>query len=301
MCTIGNVFYKDYPGWNGVFKQCDLTDKTDFLPPKVLTIPARKIAYVPFTRQKNDGTTPAWAGVNNRGVCYVAADSYLKKPQVSGAEGWNRREAVLESGETVFDMYESLITQYENAKDAADHAVDWYRRNLHNNTHDASDILLVADAKNSFFIEAKEEAGLKVTTVVKIQRQNGSFCSTNHIRMIYGAQPYEENHSTYLRLQRAEAILQANPTHAGAGELLRDKYYGDSVWSICRSKEITVGQEAPYYTQASILINVSANDAVVEYVLNGNPSQKGAAIKWHPFNSKDKGKTIDYIGEGGLV
>jgi hypothetical protein len=309
MCTIGNVFSTEKGNvWNSVFKQCDLIDSTTFMEPQVCNL--NEIRYVPFTRQKSDGTTPAWAGVNEYGVSFVAADSYLKKrhssTETETLKDWNRRESVLKTGETVFDMYLGLITRYKNAGDAVRSAEEWYRKHLHK-THatdsNASDILLVADGRSAYFVEAKEESPHAVT-VVTIRRDSGFFCSTNHMRMIYGAQPYEENHSTYLRLQRAEAILQTNPSRSGVGELLRDTYYGESVWSICRSKTIRVDQETPFYTQASVLIDVERAGAdkprvMVEYVLNGNPSPLNAAQIWAPFTSSRK-ETIPYIGSRSL-
>jgi hypothetical protein len=155
MCTIGNIFFTDRgSGWNGVFKQCDLTDPTDFIDPVVCTAPQTGIRYLPFTRNKQNKSTLAWAGVNEHGVCFVAADSYLKEQDSSGAKGWNRRETVLEAGGTVFDMYLKLITHHATAEKAAESAAQWYESSLHSEHNDMSDILLVADGRSAYFIEA---------------------------------------------------------------------------------------------------------------------------------------------------
>lgn len=278
-----------------MFKQCDLIDKTEFIEPAVIIDSVTNIRYTPFTRRKPDGTTPAWAGVNEYGVCFVAADSYL--PNAHNAEKWGRGAFKSPSGETVFDMYLDLITQFHKADDAVKTAERWYKEHFAGDDKQ-TDILFVADAYSSYFIEARGNS------VVAIKRNAKFFCSTNHLRMIYGAQPYEENHSTYLRLQRAEAVLAAKPSHEGVGDLLRDKYYGDSVWSICRSSNISVVQEQPYFTQASVIFNVpqdknESKDVVVEYVINNNPSVENVAQVWRPFTGTAK-QTIGYIGQGDL-
>jgi hypothetical protein len=165
---------------------------------------------------------------------------------------------------------------------------------------DFSDILLIADSQKTYFIETLNG---KVTI---IERNNGSFASTNHMRMIYGAVGFEHNHSTYLRLERAETILANNPTHAGVGDLLRDKHYGESVWSICRSKNTTVPEEDDFYTQASVIFNIPAPkdsegkcDPIIEYVINGNPSERNKGVIWRPFSSNYK-TPVEYIGKGGI-
>jgi hypothetical protein len=295
MCTIGNVFSQERLGltWNSVFKQCDLEEATQFIEPSL--IQDGEIRYVPFTRYKLEtGTQPAWAGVNEYGVCFVAADSYLPS---------DAKTASTASNETVFDMYLSLIRDFKCAAKAKDKAVQWYKDNFKNHD-DLTDILLIADAEYSYFIEARGNI------VLVIERTDKFFCSTNHLRMIYGAQPYEQNHSTYLRLQRAEAVLNANPSHEGVGNVLRDRYYGESVWSICRSNSVSVTQERPFYTQASVIFNVPQDnnefkDVVVEYVISTDknkpvcPSVKNVAKVWHPFSGTAK-QTIEYIGQGVL-
>ena len=74
MCTIGSAFYDiNGVGMQSVFKQCDLINKTTFIKPEVKTNNNSGIRYVPFTREKGN-ETPTWAGINEYGVSFVAAD-----------------------------------------------------------------------------------------------------------------------------------------------------------------------------------------------------------------------------------
>ncbi|MEI8633347.1 hypothetical protein P4S72_17350 [Vibrio sp. PP-XX7] len=65
---------------------------------------------------------------------------------------------------------------------------------------------------------------------------------------------YPANHSTYLRLRRAEAILQEKPCEAGIRLLLTDQYYGKTELSVCRETEY-VGQE--FHAQAAALFTAT--------------------------------------------
>ena len=284
MCTIGNSFCSPY-GFNSnvVFKQCDLVDKTEFIDPVVdenALSSNERIRYVAFTRRKGD-MTPAWAGVNEFGVSFVAADSYLKK----------NNDKLVEAPKndiSVFDMYLKIITSFKSAKEAVKMASDFYRE-VHY-ADELTDILLIADKDESYFIETLNGE------VRIIKRTNGHFVSTNHCRMFYDAAPYSQNHSTYLRLQRAENLLMKRDDNTGIGDLLRDSYYGKTVWSICRyasvndqDVELVHGpDEDMFYTQASVIFTVIPTKGerprvICEYVLNNNAAQTEGTV-WLPFD-----------------
>ena len=280
MCTIGNSFCSPYGvNSNVVFKQCDLVDKTEFIQPQVNVSP-EKIRYVAFTRKKGN-TTPAWAGVNEFGVSFVAADSYLKKNNDKLIEA-PKNEA------SVFDMYLDIITKYKCAKDAVQNACDFYQHAHY--AEELTDILLIADKDESYFIETLNGE------VRIVKRTNGHFVSTNHCRMFYDAAPYSQNHSTYLRLQRAENLLMKRDDNTGIGDLLRDSYYGKTVWSICRYasvndqdvKPVAGPDEDMFYTQAAVIFTVIPTKGerprvICEYVLNNNAAQTEGTV-WLPFD-----------------
>ena len=279
MCTIGNSFcspngYKT----NVVFKQCDLVYATDFIQP-VVKLSEKSIKYVAFTRNKG-GSTPAWAGVNEYGVSFVAADSYLKK------EGDKFRESVKNSA-SVFDMYLKIITDFKCARDAVAMASCFYKNEQY--ADERTDILMIADKDESYFIETLNGE------VRIVKRTNGHFVSTNHCRMFYDAAPYSQNHSTYLRLQRAENLLLKRDDNTGVGDLLRDSYYGKTVWSICRYASVNDMDVEPaygkdedmFYTQAAVIFTIIPGvyerpRVVCEYVLNGNAAQSEGCV-WLPF------------------
>ncbi len=281
MCTIGSSYYKR----NGLsaatlFKQCDLMEETEFLPPKIAI---DRHAYLPMRRKKNDGTTPAWAGINDAGVCFTAADSYLDP---NGH--MMMKSSATSNGMSVFDMYEQTIKQCGSAKEAAELAVNFYRN------FPEPDIFMVGDLNSTYFIEAYQGQ------ICCIERKNGFFASTNHFRMVYGGVPFEKNHSTYLRLNRAEQILSVTPDFDGVGRVLRDKYFGDTVWSICRTANPEAQHEDPYYTQASVIFHIESDNPehpniAVEYVINGNP-ETGEGYMWKPFDESAKPYKVANFG-----
>lgn len=307
MCTIGSSFYH-LNGINvqSVFKQCDLVNPTQFLTPVVKTAVNKArdadapetIRYVAFTRIRGN-ECPAWSGINEYGVSFVAADSYLDKNKVSP-----KKNAVLDS-DTVFDMYLRIITTYTTAKEAVMMAKKYYETVEYADL--LTDILLIADEREMYFIETVNKR------VRIIQRNIGHFVSTNHCRMFYEAAPYEQNHSTYLRLDRAEKILQSRADINGIGNLLRDSYYGKTVWSVCRYANLTglddgksekeSAEEEMFYTQAAVIFTVkpcSQSDGkpevICEYVINGNASVENAGYTWRPFENKAPQK-VAYIGK----
>ncbi|OEU52318.1 MAG: hypothetical protein BA871_12630 [Desulfuromonadales bacterium C00003096] len=243
MCTIGNVFLQES---NGIitFKQCDLDSKVEFNAP-IISAGKDDIKYLPFTRAGSKGP---WSGINSYGVSFVAADSYLLKNDILQAVN-----------EDIFAAYTKIVSDYKTAEDAANYMCEFYTG--FNNP----DILLINDHQSAFFIEANEG------TVECIKLTENFFASTNHFRILPNAIQYRNNHSTYLRLERAEAILERNTNALGVFKVLRDQYFGESVLSICRVNTITPPQEDPYYTQATSIFFTDGFIVNCVYQLNGNP------------------------------
>ncbi|MCD7900352.1 MAG: hypothetical protein LUH22_10905 [Bacteroides sp.] len=252
MCTIGNAFLnREIERGNITFKQCDLTWEVEFFIPEIKT--NQDIKYLPFLR---DGSSGPWAGANNYGVCFVAADSYLDKD--------GKMKTAHKEGSYVFDKYLEIIQIHRNAEEAAHMMKRFYKEEF-----TEPDIIMITDADNSFFIEAYNGK------VQMIRRKTGFFASANHFRMIHGAVPYAQNHSTYLRLARAESILECDDSKQGIFDVLSDQYYGETVWSVCRVVNEELEHEEPYFTQASVVFtSQKCTDGVVvdcSYVINGNP------------------------------
>lgn len=245
MCTIGNVF--DHGGQVS-FKQCDLKDATHFLVPEV-TDGAGDIKYFPFLREGSKGP---WAGINNHGVSFVAADNYLAFDQTVA----HSLKAV---DQDIFAAYTKILSDHITAEAAKEYMVEFY------SSFDSPDILMITDATSSWFIESYNG------NIKCIERTEQFFASTNHMRMLYGGAPYSQNHSSYLRLARAEACLQSNTSSLGVFNTLRDQYYGESVFSVCRTDTSPPPQEEPYYTQASVAMYTDGKSCNVAYQLNGNP------------------------------
>lgn len=261
MCTIGAVFEG---GKIHTFKQCDLIPVTDFNHPVVRAGTGGVDSYVAMTRGPDQGRL--WAGVNSSGVAFVAADAYTTSANYYATDAQTS---------ALFDAYEESIRAYTTASDAATFLADFYRTMGGAGAFPAPDISLFAGWSDSaqtqpvsILLEYMPRPYLHAP-VREIVRHDGFFAQTNHFRIQPEAISYPANHSTYLRLARAEAILQQTPSHAGIVSVLTDQYYGWCELSICRETNY-VGEE--YHTQATALFTAEAGCApITEFQVNGNP------------------------------
>jgi len=243
MCTIGTVFTTEKGAMS--FKQCDLEKATIFNQP-VIQNGKGDIKYLPFTRVGSEG---CWSGINNYGVSFVAADAYL---ETTGASEFSVKPV----SQDIFAAYTKIISDYKSAKEAADYMCSFYP------TFKQPDILLISDATSAYFIETNNGV------VECIKRTENFFASTNHFRMLYGGVLYPSNHSSYLRLARAEAILEKTMDPM---MVLEDQYFGETVFSICRVNKNTPPQEEPYYTQATSIFYTDGKVVNCAYQINGSP------------------------------
>lgn len=247
MCTIGAVF--DDQGVH-LFKQCDLTSKTTFHPPAV------KFGRIPYIAMTRDGRPGLWAGMNQAGVCFVAADSYTNRTyQVEDADV-NR----------LFTAYEQSVANGATARQAADMLQAFYLSDNGGQGFAAPDIAMHADATQAIFTEYTP-GPQQHRAVREVVVKRGFFASTNHFRVQPDAVVYPANHSTYLRLARAETILEKTPTLDGVRAVLTDQYYGPSELSICRVAEFP----GEYFTQATAVFSAGPAGLASEYQIGGNP------------------------------
>lgn len=268
MCTIGAVF-------NGgniyTFKQCDLIPVTTFNEPVVRTGNNGVKTYIAMTRQGSDGI---WAGVNDAGVGFVAADSYT----TTAANYYTTSDQL----EALFAAYEACISSYTTAKEAAAHLTSFYQDTGNGVPFPAPDISMITGWQDmdktqpiAIFIEYMPNP-YNQDSVRVIERTEGYFASTNNFRLQPDSVNYPANHSTYLRLRRAESILQGDPSANGIKTLLTDQYYGKTELSICRETAY-IGQE--FHTQATALFTVNAAATpMCEFQINGNPKDNPLKI-----------------------
>jgi hypothetical protein len=281
MCTIGCVYEKG--GAVHTFKQCDLTDPADFLEPAIVQ---GSVGTYLALRRKAQPNDRMWSGVNDNGVSFVAADYYTNSdPGSLDAEASGRFLATNthlgpdSDVDRLFKAYESSIADHRTAQSAVDFLTDWY---LHHGCETdpqypnfrSPDIALFADGQNGIFIEyypGDDGIHPEVRTLSaqgnEVRQRGGWFASTNHARMFSQTVDYPKNHSTYLRLARAEALLQQTPTFDGVKQVLSDQYYGKTELSICR----VATKEKQYYTQATAIFTVAPGWVGATYQINGNP------------------------------
>lgn len=263
MCTIGVVFQQEQII---TFKQCDLIPVVAFKTPETRAASGDVVSYIALTR--GDGNGRLWSGVNSEGVGFVAADAYTASSLYNVTD---------EDTQALFAAYENSIKKYGNALDASNYLKNFYLGNPEKNVppFPAPDIALHTgwadnDKSKPIAIFTEYMPGPNNHSPVRqIIRSSGFFVSTNHFRIQPEAITYPNNHSTYLRLSRAETILQPNPTKEGVEALLCDEYYGETELSICRVTQF-IGQE--FHTQATALFTVNpTHGAQCEYQVNGNP------------------------------
>ncbi len=271
MCTIGWVRHE---GRTFTFKQCDLTAPTQFFEPEV--VPGRAGRYLAFRRKGRPGI---WSGVNERGVSFVAADYYTNSDPGEPTEALpsNASAKALVSNQAndpvddLFHAYEASIANHGSARDAIAFLSEWYL----SKRFPAPDIAMIADDTQAYFLEYFPGDAGQVPKVLTLTPGESWFASTNHARMFTQTVDYPKNHSTYLRLARAEAILDRRPDLDGVKTVLQDQYYGQTELSICRQ-----GSAGQYFTQATVITQVGAGlPARAEYLINGNPRKKPYSLK----------------------
>ncbi|MFP2904146.1 hypothetical protein ACLESD_03545 [Pyxidicoccus sp. 3LFB2] len=277
MCTIGCVFNQ---GEVFTFKQCDLTAKTEFLEPEVATGSAGR--YLAFRRMGRPGI---WAGVNERGVSFVAADYYTNEDPGSVAAPQTRfsltstHVGASSPVDNLFHAYETAISEHTTAASAIAFLKKWYLTQgdpgAPQPNFKSPDIVLMADSTQAIFLEYYPGDTPGTAQVLTLSPKEGWFASTNHARMFSQTVDYSKNHSTYLRLARAEALLGQQPKLEGIRSVLQDQYYGETELSICR----IAAQPGQYFTQASVITQVSNGGVSADYLVNGNPRTK-------PFRKK---------------
>lgn len=247
MCIIGSVFDTEKIF---TFKQCDLSQKVKFFEPEIRTGKAGK--YIAFAREGRPGI---WAGINNYGVSFTAADVYTTKEyEVSDHQVNN-----------LFLHYEQSIADFQTARKAIDFLKSFFLEKF-----PAPDKVLISDRKESIYLEFSPEEGCRE----KIISQN-FLVSTNHFDSLSGSVSQQENPSTYIRLKRAKEILEKNPLKKGIKKLLQDENEGKSENSICRYSQ----KDREFFTQAVVLFTVSPKNISVEYVVNGNLREKSFLVK----------------------
>lgn len=238
MCTVGAIIE---PSRVVTFKQCDLPWATSFHQPALREGPGG-IRVLSFERE---GAPGPWAGVNEHGVCFVAADAHLER---------SLARAVEPAGD-LLSAYARILADHERAATAVEEMGDFYEACA------TPDLLLICDREGAYQLEYSPFAGLRV-----VHHRRGHLAVTNHYRLLPGAVDFDDDPSTYLRHARAQEILAADPTPEGVHTLFADQHFGDSECSICRVAEVA----GEHYTQAAVLFEVSRRGVDATYVLNGN-------------------------------
>lgn len=260
MCTIGVVFDGNQLH---TFKQCDLIPVTHFHSPQVRRGQNGVESYIAMTREDCEGI---WAGTNDAGVSFVAADSCT-----TTAANYSSNAGEMHA---LFEAYEATVRGHTNATQAAMHLTQFYLSMGSATPFPAPDIALVSgwaddtrSRKVAIFIEYMPNP-YNQRPVRTICRDDGHFVSTNHFRLQPDSVHYPANHSTYLRLHRAETLLQQTPNRAGVEQLLSDQYYGSTELSICRETDF-IGSE--FFTQATALFSLDKSQPECRFQVNGNP------------------------------
>jgi hypothetical protein len=164
----------------------------------------------------------------------------------------------------LFNAYEKSVAYCNTARDAANLLQEFYMTGQ-GGLFPGPDIALHADGTEIVFTEYTPGPN-KHAAVREVVVTREFFASTNHFRVQPDAVIYPANHSTYLRLARAEGILETDPSYNGIVSVLTDQYYGASELSICRVAEY----QGEYFTQATAIFSATGS-LELHYQINGNP------------------------------
>lgn len=232
MCTIGAILGESLL----LFKNRDLTHGKPNPPPEVRE---GKYRYLGFGREKGIGT---WAGINEKGLGLVASDAHTTK----------KYQSPKNASDLVFGAYEKALSEKRSASSAKKSLIEFY------GGLKLPDIVLVADRKRAIVIEYSPERrrleGIRAGFVVR----------TNNFIIAPGAKPREDDPDTYLRYERARALLSSDSSIGGVKALCRDHASGPSLNSICRHSE------KGYNTIYSAIMQASENISA-EYLANEHP------------------------------
>lgn len=269
MCTIGCIL--DAPGarqWT--FKQCDLVEPTLFLEPEIEE-GEDGIRYVAFRREGSNGP---WAGFNDCGVGLVASDAYLEDDDEVNPEGPLPAD--------LLETYIEVLSECATLEDAVE-----LMRSFCEEMRPA-DIVLLTGPEGAVRVESSPSHGVQLTGI-----EDGPLVCTNHFLTLPGGVTPEENPSTYLRLERAEEILEGSPDADGVARLLTDQAHGPTTDSICR----VARDDDEYSTQAAVAW-VTRPDGRMDcaYLLNGNALGKRFTVLRDVFGD---GATDDETAAAG--
>ena len=243
MCTVGCVID---PVSDRVitFKQCDLPDRRRFFEPDV-TATRGRLRFAAFEREGSGGP---WAGINEAGVAFVAADAYLE----------SRAAERIDPNGDVFEGYAHIIASCHSAAEAVNYMREFYEE------QGGPDILIVSDRNGAFLVEYSPHHGTRIA-----HHDDGIVVATNHFRMLPDAIDFDDNRSTYLRLARAEEILERDPNLRGIHALLVDQHFGATELSICR----VATSPDEHFTQAAVIFSLESGRVDCSYVLDSNPRE----------------------------
>jgi hypothetical protein len=257
-CTVGAVFTRD----NGliVFKNRDLT--IDKINPSPTIATGGKWRYIKFGIDAvQPDRTGVWAGVNEKGVAVVGADGNCIVD--ARGEGYD-------TGERTWEAYEEVLASAGNVVDAYKIIVDAYQEKGIAGT---GDIVLIADPNRALVIEYS----LNVWGLQFVDRNTSCYVvRTNFFHILRHLRRAKEDDSlqfsSHRRYERALQLLSATAANSGIEDiknLCRDHHIGRNAFSICRH-----GGEGEYKTQCSVVMRVSPEAILAEYVVNAFPCER---------------------------
>ena len=240
MCTIGAVL--NDKGLS-IFKNCDLTKNVTFYKPKKRK---GKYKYLGFTRKSRPGI---WAGINEKGLGIVSADTYTKKNYK--ARPWTINK--------IFQGNEKVISKNKNVKQA----IHFLKSKYKNEIKDVPDLIILGDKNNIAVFEftPPDKFGVKI-------KEKGYVLRTNQFQILKGGMSRKEDPQSYKRFDRAKELIGKSTNLNSIKSLCKDHKNGPSKFSICRH-----GKNNEYKTQASAIMTHNKNTKAY-YVKNNYPCKE---------------------------
>ena len=239
MCIIGAI--KTKHGFQ-IFKQLDLKIKTKIFSPEIRSGKAGK--YLAFSRENITGI---WAGMNEHGLTFTAADADCKKDFPFSNQDKKK----------LFNFYEKIVADFSNLQDAEKFICEKFKNDFH-----IADILAIGN-KEKFILFKFHPPQI----CERHEISNHALFCTNHFQETKNLSlnlTSEKNSSTFLRLKTVQKLFAKNKK---IEEILQNHENGPSEKSICRH-----GKNGQFFTQACVIFKIEEK-LTAKFILNSTTCQ----------------------------
>ncbi len=255
MCTIGAIHnFRNHHRY--FFKNVDQTDSCKY--PKPFFKTGKHFKYLKMASNMQPEQNGVLAGVNEAGLVVLGADGNCM-PNYSGKKYSSLNESLV--------IYERLLSECRSTWEAIGFVMKAYQDlQLGGN----GDILMIGDRSEAVAMEyTVDRWGIQFQSDNPYLIRSNFFILMNHLRPI----PEESTLHTSSAMRYADALSHlsikgSENTLDDVFALVRNHTHGENAMSICRH-----GGAGEYFTQASIVVDLSPRNIDAYILLNQKPCQ----------------------------